>query len=224
MSSNYTVQQGDYLSKIAKEHGFADYLVIWNHSENAALKKERENPNVLYPGDRLFIPDKEEKELPASTDAKHSFKVKRPRLLLRLRLENLYEKPLLNVECKLRIRGEEFQHTTDDQGKIEQPISQGETEAFLTLKNPSTPVNETVIPMKIGDLNPVTKVSGQKARLNNLGYFAGTPEERDDQKERAKDEMTFLSAVEEFQCDHGLVVDGKCGPNTQAKLKQVHGC
>ena len=34
----------------------------------------------------------------------------------------------------------------------------------------------------------------------------------------------FLSAIEEFQCDHGLVVDGKCGPATQAKLKQVHGC
>jgi murein L,D-transpeptidase YcbB/YkuD len=34
----------------------------------------------------------------------------------------------------------------------------------------------------------------------------------------------FLSAVEEFQCDHGLTVDGKCGPATQARLKQAHGC
>jgi len=35
--------------------------------------------------------------------------------------------------------------------------------------------------------------------------------------------MAFLSAVEEFQCDNGLTVDGDCGPNTQAKLKEVHG-
>jgi len=34
----------------------------------------------------------------------------------------------------------------------------------------------------------------------------------------------FRSAVEEFQCDHDLTVDGDCGPQTQAKLKQVYGC
>lgn len=224
MSSNYTVQQGDYLSKIAKEHGFADYLVLWNHPENATLKKERENPNVLYPGDRIFIPDKEEKELSVSTDAKHSFKVKRQPLMLRLIVEDMYEKPLSNTECELRIGGKNFSLTTNGQGKIELQISGGETEAFLILRDPNTPLNGNVIPIKIGNLNPVTKVSGQKARLNNLGYFAGTPQEKDDQKEKAKEELTFLSAVEEFQCDHGLVVDGKCGPNTQVKLKQIHGC
>ena len=32
------------------------------------------------------------------------------------------------------------------------------------------------------------------------------------------------SAVEEFQCDNNLTVDGICGPVTQAKLKQVAGC
>jgi hypothetical protein len=35
--------------------------------------------------------------------------------------------------------------------------------------------------------------------------------------------LQFRSAVEEFQCDNQLTVDGKCGPNTQAKLKAVHG-
>jgi len=30
--------------------------------------------------------------------------------------------------------------------------------------------------------------------------------------------------VGNFQRDHGLTVDGKCGPLTQAKLKKVHGC
>jgi peptidoglycan hydrolase-like protein with peptidoglycan-binding domain len=36
--------------------------------------------------------------------------------------------------------------------------------------------------------------------------------------------MAFRSAVEEFQCDHGLTVDGDCGAQTQAKLLSVHGC
>jgi hypothetical protein len=30
--------------------------------------------------------------------------------------------------------------------------------------------------------------------------------------------------VEEFQCDNSLTVNGICGPNTQAGLKQVYGC
>ncbi len=55
--------------------------------------------------------------------------------------------------------------------------------------------------------------SGQQARLDNLGYFASDG-----------DDDAFKSAVEEFQCDNSLTVDGDCGPATQAKLKQVYGC
>ena len=61
----------------------------------------------------------------------------------------------------------------------------------------------------------MTEKSGQVGRLENLGYHAGsgTPEE----------ERLFRRAVEEFQCDHKLAVDGVCGPQTQAKLEEVHG-
>jgi hypothetical protein len=92
----------------------------------------------------------------------------------------------------------------------------------LTIKDPQTPINKILIPIKIGDLDPVDKTPGQKARLNNLGYFAGPLEEK--KGEEKENKTLFLSAIEEFQCDHGLAVDGKCGPATQAKLKQVHGC
>jgi len=34
----------------------------------------------------------------------------------------------------------------------------------------------------------------------------------------------FKSAAEEFQCHHGLNVDGVCDSGRQSKLKQVHGC
>ena len=59
--------------------------------------------------------------------------------------------------------------------------------------------------------------SGQQERLRNLGYLAD-PLPGDDPEE------LFRIAVEEFQCDHKLAVDGKCGPATQAKLRDVHGC
>ena len=60
------------------------------------------------------------------------------------------------------------------------------------------------------------EVSGQLKRLRNLGYYA-LPDEQPDTK-------LFLAAIEEFQCEHDLNVDGVCGPLTQAKLKDVYGC
>ena len=61
MARYYTVRQGDYLSKISSENGFFDHTIIWNHPNNAELKEKRQNPSVLYPGDQLFIPDKNER-------------------------------------------------------------------------------------------------------------------------------------------------------------------
>ena len=60
------------------------------------------------------------------------------------------------------------------------------------------------------------KVSGHQAPLDNLGDFAS--------EIGGKDIEFLLSAIEELQCDFGLHVDGVCGPATQAKLKQTHGC
>ena len=84
------------------------------------------------------------------------------------------------------------------------------------MKSDQTPFQDVEIPIKIGHLDPIETPSGQWARLNNLGYFPEEP------KEENTDAMK--SAVEEFQCDHNLAVDGVCGPQTQKKLKQVHGC
>jgi N-acetylmuramoyl-L-alanine amidase len=220
MSSYHTVVQGEHLSGIAKKYGFSSYKTIWDHGQNAELKNQRKNPNVIFPGDSLFIPDKGEKKYSRNTEKRHRFKVKTEKLKLRLILEDIYEKPIANAKVELSIDHQEYKLTTDGQGKIEQEINPTDQHGFLTIKDTQTAINEIQIPIKIGNLDPVDKISGQEARLNNLGYFAGP---LDGNSEDENSEM-FLSAVEEFQCDHGLAVDGKCGPNTQAKLKQVHGC
>jgi len=220
MGINHTVKQGEHLSSIARRYGFSDYKIIWNDPNNAKLKEQRKNPNVLYPGDQLYIRDKEEKQESRSTEQRHTFQIKNPKLELRMVLEDQYKKPIKNAQCELHVENEVFHLTSDGLGHINQNIPATAENAFLIINNQKTPLNEIVIPIKIGHLDPVDEHSGQLSRLNNLGYFAGPLADASEEENLA----LFLSAVEEFQCEHGLTVDGKCGSLTQKKLKQTHGC
>jgi hypothetical protein len=213
---SHTTKQGDYLVKVANEQGFFDHRTVWDDAQNQALKEKRKNPNVLAPGDEVFVPEKAPKKAAAATGQTHKFKVKKEKNLLRLVLEDFYFKPVAGAKCELRVDGQVFQVVSGGDGKIEQEIPVTAQHAELFVKDGSTPLKNVTLKVEIGHLDPVEEVSGQKARLSNLGYYLGSPD--------TSDEARFQSAVEEFQCDNGLKVDGKCGPSTQAKLKQIHGC
>ena len=216
MAGNYTVQQGDHLSKIAKAFGFSDFHTIWDDPNNSELKRQRQNPNVLLPGDSLYVPDRKLREESRSTDQSHQFTMKTVALKLRMILEDQYETPIANASCILTLGSDSRQVTTDANGQIEEDISPDVHDAALVIQDAQTPLDNTRIAIKIGDLDPVTEITGQIARLNNLGYFAGDV--------TSPDHVAMESAVEEFQCDNNLAVDGVCGPKTQAGLKKAHGC
>ncbi|HSR14078.1 MAG TPA: peptidoglycan-binding protein, partial [Thermodesulfobacteriota bacterium] len=213
----YTVKQGDHLSKIANEHGFTDYRAIWDHPSNADLKKKRENPNILQAGDVVHIPEKELKTETGSTEQRHRFKAKIPTVMLRVVFKDFDDKPIADKECELNLDGRVFTLKTDGQGKIEQRIPAFAETGLLTFKDPEVPFDP--LPVRIGHLDPADEVSGWQARLNNLGYPAGPVD--------GKMNDQLKGAIEEFQCDafkNAGQVDGKCGPNTIAKLKKVYGC
>ena len=209
MAATYKVKQGDHVSRIAKQFGFADYRTIWDHPNNAKLKTLRQNPNVLAPGDDLFIPDKQLKTEARPTGASHRFKAPVQPLLLRVVFKTFDDQPVANTPCKLQLEGQTFQLTTDAAGKIEKEIPKNAEGGKLT-------IGDQEFPVKVGHLDPVDLVSGFRARLNNLGYNAGESEDPDDPQLR--------SAIEEFQCDQHLGIDGICGTQTQKKLKESHGC
>ncbi len=233
MSSTYVIKQGDYLSMLAQRFGFADYATIWDAPENAALKAKRPTPNILYPGDELFIPDRETKEESRPTEARHKFQTDMPDLKLRIVLTDLKDKPLSALECDLTIDGDLKNFTTGADGKLEEEISSKAAGGKLLDKGKPGPGYrlQREYPVKIGCLDPWDTLSGQIARLNNLGYRAFELPERSltaDEEDRIRQDPQFLSAVEEFQCDHSpnppQGVDGICGATTKAKLKEVHGC
>jgi hypothetical protein len=68
--------------------------------------------------------------------------------------------------------------------------------------------------VEIAGLDPVELPRGQRTRLDNLGYVGLFDDD---------DDGPSAWAIEEFQCEHGLTIDGDCGPATRAKLLEVHG-
>jgi len=210
MSRYHVVEQGEQLSGIAARYGFRDFRTIWNDPQNGDLRELRRNPHVLMPGDRVYVPEVRLKKEAADTTQRHLYKVLGPGLVLRILLKNLDDEPVRNTACRLEVEGRAFDLATDEQGFIEQHIAVNAREGRLTVEGEA-------VPIAIGFLDPVTETSGQKARLNNLGYQAGDPEAADEDER-------FRIAVEEFQCDQDLPVNGICGEETRAKLLEAYGC
>src|SRR4051794_25426360 len=123
MGQYHTVAPGEYLSQIAQTYGFASYKTIWNAGENADLKAERKNPNVLLPGDKLFIPDKELRNEDRATGSKHQFVVDTEKLKLRLKLIGLKKEPLPGHDCTLVVDGNPEDLVSDGDGTIEKDIA-----------------------------------------------------------------------------------------------------
>lgn len=220
MPTQHIVKQGEHISSIAERYGFEDFKVIWDHPDNAELKKLRDNPHVLFPGDTISVLDKEPKTVDAATGKKHTYTIKLKKLKLRVKLLNLAADPVKDTPCKVSVdNAAEKELTTDGEGLVEQPIARNAKLAKLV-------VNDADFSMKIGFLNPIAEGdpvaddpantdTGWEQRLNNLGYVVPPADDRD------PDELR--SAIEEFQCDHGMKAKGEKDAPTRSKLLQIHG-
>jgi hypothetical protein len=202
----YTVSTGDSIASIAKENGFLS-TTIWDHPENAELKAKRKDPNILLPGDEVFIPERELKQVSKGANARHKFKVKGEPHKLRLQLMKM-DRPRKNEAYVLEVEGKLINGTTDGDGWIEQPIPATAKSAKLMLKG-----GKEVHILRIGDLDPIDEVSGIKQRLNNLGFNAGSGNEVDEQ---------LRAALKQFQAKNGLEPTGEPDGATKGKLAALH--
>ncbi len=205
----HTVSQGEFLAAIGARYGFPNVAAIWDHPKNSALRAMRQDPNVLHPGDELYIPEPQMKTEHRPTDARHRFVIARSAAKVRLALLDSQGKPRANVPCTVEMAGKSAELTSDGSGIVECEIPLGPADGHILVQGVQRA-------LRVAHLDPASEATGQSARLRNLGYLLSA--------DSFPDEPAFRMAVEEFQCDHGLTVDGDCGPKTQAKLLQVHGC
>jgi hypothetical protein len=115
------------MASIAAKHRF-EGETLWNLPENAALKNARNDPYVLYPGDKVFIPDIRVKEIPCQTDKRSYFLKKNTREQLRIVFTDEDDKPIAGESYVLEIDGQtRLEGQTDSSGAIKETIPRKRT-------------------------------------------------------------------------------------------------
>ena len=135
MGKIHTVAQGEYLSLIARNYGFRDWRPVYGRARNAEFRKKRPDPNVIYPGDEIYIPDKTLHEFSLPTTRTHAFEVimhKRPKL--RLILRDQTGRPLASEPYEVTIGDAKVSKSTDGDGMLEHEIPFGIETVELHLK------------------------------------------------------------------------------------------
>lgn len=209
----YVIKQGDTLSRIARDHKLPSWRTIYDHAQNADFRAKRSNPNLIYPGDEVFVPDMELGEESGSVDQKHKFEVNRAQQVLRIAVEDEMGNRIKNSEYELVIEGKTRRGNTNSQGLLEEKISSDTERARLK-------VGGNVWNLLIGHLNPIESdtadrgVSGAQGRLRNLGYDTG-------EIDGIMGPIT-KAALEAFQSDERLSVTGELDSATREALVRVH--
>jgi hypothetical protein len=206
-SGSYEVQQGECVDSIAFQHGHF-WQTLWNHPENAELKRLRKDPNVLMAGDRLTVPPIRLKEVDGACEERHSFRRKGVPAMFRLRVLRTDGQPRAGERYVLDIDGELTDGALDDQGWLEVSIPPDAKHGRLT-------VEADAYNLLLGHIDPIEEVTGIQARLNNLGFDCGPLDGVLGPRSTA--------ALLNFQRVHGLERTGQPDPATREKLVQEHG-
>ena len=205
----HTVQAGECLSTIAHRYGFADWRAIFAHEENSSLRAKRPNPNLLCPGDVVFVPDRRSKKVEIATGRTHRFVLKQqsPMLVLVLRAKG---GALARRKCQVDDDGLVQALTTDDNGRIEVPLRPASRTVKLSIEG----LPEEIL-LQLGHLDPVTEVTGVQARLLALGFYQGAVD--------GQAGLATRRALREFQYASELEPSGDLSPETEHALTKAYG-
>lgn len=214
MSFYYTVRPGDYLSKIAHAHGFSDWRVIYDHPENEAFRRLRPDPNLIMPGDRVFIPEHDPHAMPAQTCQHARFRTQHPDDYLELVLKDDQGEALRHTPYQLTVGGQVRPGVTDGQGKLRQQIPAGAASAVLSILG-------CRLDLRIGELlsmndAPDEGLLGVKQRLCNLAYHPGPADDVLDDATR--------DAIRRFEREHELPALSDISGMLKQRLRTVYGC
>ena len=210
-AGDYVVKPGDCIESIAYEHGLF-WKTLWDHPDNQQVKQVRQKPNVLLPGDKLVIPPIRVKQEACATEKRHRFVRNGVPSQVRIVLRDSKGQPRANLDYKLVIDGKPLSGKTDNQGMLKHSIPPNASSAKLAIMGGLDPEEYD---LGLGQLDPITEVTGIQARLRNLGYECTD----------ADGELgpSTEAALQAFQTKFGLPPTGKPDDPTRNKLLKEHG-
>ncbi|GGX39235.1 PGRP and LysM peptidoglycan-binding domain-containing protein [Saccharospirillum salsuginis] len=209
----HTVAQGETLLRIAKHYGLASAAALYDHPSNERFRAQRPNPDLIYPGDKIIIPDPNETPAKLGVTNRNSVFVKSSSAeYLRMRLQGCQ-----GARAELDVNGQSLESTVADSGLLEFELPENAgTSATLQLYLTGEAQQPThTFRLRLAYLDPVETLSGIQARCNNLGYDCGVVDGVMGSKTR--------DGVKQFQASFGLAQDGDPGPQTQKKLQEAYG-
>lgn len=202
--------QGDSVVSLAAAHGFHP-RTLWEHEQNAGLRSEERSVAVLHPGDEVFVPELVVREEGCGTEARHRFVRKGVPSMFKMRFLFAGE-PRKGLAFSTKLDGVHGPSgRLDDEGYVEFGIGPTVTRVEMVLEGEA---GQEEYAFAVGHLDPVTRVSGVKHRLNSLGYACG--EENEQMTEELRGALTA------FQVAQGLEGTGEADDATREKLKSVY--
>ncbi|MDQ9092444.1 peptidoglycan-binding protein [Pseudoalteromonas haloplanktis] len=217
MVQQHTVTQGETLLRIARQYGFRTSKSLYQHPINAEFRALRPDPNLIFPGDIIKIPQKTEKFMPLKIGSKNTFVVRDEKEYFRLKVAYDDGDDITGKRVVLNIGSQTIDTVLQSDGLIEVELNNndaltGSVDLYLKAGD-TTPTKSFAV--QIGNLDPIDTLSGVQGRCNMLGFNCGKVDGVMGEKTRI--------GVKEFQYQHELEVDGIPGPKTKAKLQQVFG-
>lgn len=244
-SGEHVVRDGDCISSIAKQTG-QFWERVWNDPANSDLKRARQDPNVLLPGDRVTIPELRRREEPGETEQHHRFRRRGEPAKLRIRLVKEPDSEQAEQQGEYNERYEGNTTITEDPDPVEQAVEdepranvpyvldidgerhEGSTDAdgFLEAPMPGNARRGKLI------LNPGMQDEEefmlQLGRLSPITEVVGVKQrlanltfDCGDHSEQMTDGLR--EAIKAFQSKHGMEPNGELTEEVRQKIQTVHG-
>ena len=157
----------------------------------------------------MTIPEIRPKQESGETEMRHRFVRKGcpEKLIIEFKVQ---DEPRANQAYVLDIDGTTFEGTTDPNGRVEAFIPPNAMEGKIVFTETGDEYE-----LDLGDLNPITEVSGVQGRLANLGYYSGRIDGKMD------DELQ--QAIQNFQVAKELEPTGELDDATRDMIEKAYG-
>jgi hypothetical protein len=222
-SKPYVVRGGDYLTSIAHRNGTTVDAIL-ALSENAKLKKQRANPEILAVGDVVYIPDPKLKWLGVQVGSSNSFKGTIPKVTVSVVLKGPDGKPLAGKTVTTHPVLSENPIKTDGKGLLS-------VEVGVLVRTVEVEVEDSGLRfhLRVGNLDPHDEDSGALSRLRQLGYVgnegphvAGRPWLA--AHEETANRLALARGVAAFQTKNGKEATGELDDDAASAIRDEHGC